>query len=103
MLKKLFIILIAFAPLAVMAQDAKIAYLNSQEIFNAMPELADIEKQITTKREEVSKNGQALVEEFNKKAEEFEKIQATEPAQAGFFAVPHFHSASALHDYACFC
>lgn len=77
MLKKLFIILIAFAPLAVMAQDAKIAYLNSQEIFNAMPELADIEKQITTKREDVSKNGQALVEEFNKKAEEFEKIQAT--------------------------
>ena len=77
MLKKLFILLIAFAPLAAIAQDGKVAYLNSQEIFNAMPELADIEKQLNTKQEEISKNGQAVIDEFNKKAEEFEKAAAT--------------------------
>ncbi|MDR1742278.1 MAG: OmpH family outer membrane protein [Dysgonamonadaceae bacterium] len=77
MLKKLFILLIALAPLAAIAQDGKVAYLNSQEIFNAMPELADIEKQLTTKQEEISKTGQAIIDEFNKKNEEFEKVAAT--------------------------
>jgi len=62
MLKKLLIFFIALAPLAAVAQDVKIAYLNAQEIFSAMPELAGIEKQLTTKQEEISKNGQALVE-----------------------------------------
>lgn len=77
MLKKFFILLIAFAPLAAIAQDGKVAHLNSQEIFSAMPELSDIEKQLTTKQEEITKNQQALNEEFSKKLEEFEKSAAT--------------------------
>ncbi len=77
MLKKLLIFFIALAPLAAVAQDVKIAYLNAQEIFSAMPELAGIEKQLTTKQEEISKNGQALVDEFNKKTEEFGKAPST--------------------------
>jgi len=77
MLKKLLIFFIALAPLAAVAQDAKFAYLNAQEIFSAMPELAGIEKQLTTKQEEISKNGQALVDEFNKKSEEFGKVPST--------------------------
>jgi len=66
MLKKLFIFFIALAPIAAMAQDLKLAYINAQEIFSAMPELSGIETQLTTKQEEISKNGQALVDEFNK-------------------------------------
>ena len=77
MLKKLLIFFIALAPIAAVAQNAKLAYLNSQEIFAAMPELAGIETQLSTKQEEISKNGQALVDEFNKKAEEFEKASST--------------------------
>jgi outer membrane protein len=77
MLKKLLIFFIALAPIAAVAQNAKLAYLNSQEIFAAMPELAGIETQLTTKQEEISKNGQALVDEFNKKSEEFEKTTTT--------------------------
>jgi len=77
MLKKLLIFFIALAPIAAFAQDVKIAYLNAQEIFSAMPELAGIETQLTTKQEEISKNGQALVDEFNKKSEEFNKTPAT--------------------------
>ncbi|HOO94958.1 MAG TPA: OmpH family outer membrane protein [Proteiniphilum sp.] len=80
MLKKLLICMIALAPLAAVAQDVKIAYVNAQEIFSAMPELAGIETQLSTKQEEISKNGQALVDEFNKKAEEFDKNKATSDA-----------------------
>ncbi len=77
MLKKLLICMIALAPLAAVAQDVKIAYINAQEVFSAMPELAGIETQLNSKQEEISKNGQALVDEFNKKAEEFDKNKAT--------------------------
>lgn len=77
MLKKLLIFIIALAPIAAVAQDVKIAYVNSQEIFSGMPELAGIETQLNTKQEEISSNGQALVDEFNKKSEEFENAPAT--------------------------
>jgi len=42
-----------------------------------MPELSDIETQLSTKQEEITKNGQALIDEFNKKVEEFDKAPAT--------------------------
>jgi outer membrane protein len=77
MLKKLLIFFIALAPIAAVAQDVKIAYINTQEIFGSMPELSGIESQLSAKQEEISKNGQALVDEFNKKSEEFSKAQAT--------------------------
>ena len=77
MTKKLIILLLAVAPVAAFAQNAKLAHINTSEIFNQMPEIPDIEKQLSTKQEEISKNGQALVDEFNKKAEEFQKLAAT--------------------------
>lgn len=77
MLKKLLILIIAIAPMVAYSQDAKLAYINTQEVFSAMPELGDIEKQLTAKQEQISKDGQALVDEFNKKVAEFEKTQAT--------------------------
>ena len=72
MLKKLLIFFIALAPIAAVAQDVKIAYINAQEVFAAMPELSNIETQLSQKQEQINKNGQALIDEFNKKAEEFE-------------------------------
>ena len=80
MLKKLLICMIALAPLAAVAQDVKIAYINAQEVFSVMPELSGVETQLSSKQEEISKNGQALVDEFNKKAEEFDKNKATSEA-----------------------
>ncbi len=80
MLKKLLICMIALAPLAAVAQDVKIAYINAQEVFSVMPELSGVETQLSSKQEEISKNGQALVDEFNKKAEEFDKNRATSEA-----------------------
>ena len=47
MLKKLLIFFIALAPIAAVAQDVKIAYINAQEVFAAMPELSNIETQLS--------------------------------------------------------
>ena len=77
MLKKLLIFFIALAPIAAVAQDVKIAYINAQEVFAAMPELSNIETQLSQKQEQINKNGQALIDEFNKKAEEFEAASST--------------------------
>lgn len=80
MFKKLLILCIALAPLTAMAQEVKLAYINTQEVFSAMPELSGIETQLSTKQEEITKNGQALIDEFNKKVEEFEKNPASSDA-----------------------
>lgn len=80
MLKKLLIVCIALAPLAVVAQEVKLAYINTQEVFSVMPELSGIETQLSNKQEEINKNGQALIDEFNKKVEEFEKSPTTSDA-----------------------
>ena len=73
MLKKLIILLFAIAPLALVAQESKIAHINRQEIFGMMPELSEIETQINTKQEQVKKNATALEAEYNNKMEEFKK------------------------------
>ena len=71
MLKKLIILFFAIAPLALVAQESKIAFVNSQELFGAMPELSSIETQMNTKQEQVKKNAAALETEYNNKMEEF--------------------------------
>ena len=77
MLKKLLIFFIALAPMGAVAQDVKIAYINAQEVFVAMPELDGIETQLNEKQEQINKNGQALIDEFNRKLEEFESTAET--------------------------
>lgn len=77
MLKKFIILFFAVAPLAVMAQNVKLAYINTQEIFNAMPEISGIEKQLNEKQEQVKKNAEALQTEYNAKLEEFSKTVNT--------------------------
>ncbi len=71
MLTKLIILFFAITPLALVAQESKIAYINSQELFGMMPELSSIETQMNTKQEQVKKNATALETEYNNKMEEF--------------------------------
>ncbi|MDD2476365.1 MAG: OmpH family outer membrane protein [Dysgonamonadaceae bacterium] len=73
MFKKLIILFFAIMPLALVAQETKIAFVNSQEIFGMMPELGAIETQLNTKQEQVKKNAAALENEYNLKMEEFKK------------------------------
>ena len=77
MIKKLIILLLVVAPIAAVAQNAKLAHINTQEIFSQMPEIPGIETQLNNQQEEISKNGQAIVDEFNRKAEEFQKTATT--------------------------
>ncbi len=72
MLKKLIILFFAIAPLALVAQESNIAYINSQELFGQMPELSSIETQLNTKQEQVKKNVAALEAEYNNKMQEFQ-------------------------------
>lgn len=75
MLKKLIILFFAIAPIALVAQETKIAYVNSQELFGMMPELSSIETEMNNKQEQVKKNAAALESEYNKKMEEFQNSQ----------------------------
>ena len=72
MLKKLIILFFAIAPLALVAPESNIAYINSQELFGQMPELSSIETQLNTKQEQVKKNAAALEAEYNNKMQEFQ-------------------------------
>lgn len=73
MLKKIIILFFAIAPFVMVAQDAKLAFVNTQELFSLMPELKEIESQVATKQEEVKKNAAALEAEYSNKIEEFKK------------------------------
>ena len=80
MLKKLIILLFAITPLALVAQEGKIAYINSQELFGMMPELSSIETELNTKQEQIKKNASALEAEYNNKMQEFQNsdLEVTE-------------------------
>ena len=75
MLKKLLILFIAIAPVAVVAQQ--IAVVNSHEIFAAMPELSDIERQIADRAEEMQRVMQELETEYNRRLAEFQALPET--------------------------
>lgn len=83
MTKKLIVLLLAIAPFAAIAQN-QIAYVNTAEIFSLMPEIPELENQLEKKQQEIVESEQAIRDEFNKKAEEFQaKVEtASESAKA---------------------
>ena len=66
-MKKLLILLCTLLPLGAMAQSAKIAYVKSQEVFAAMPELSNVESTMAKMEEDYKKELQAMQDEFTKK------------------------------------
>jgi outer membrane protein len=58
-------------PLGVIAQEIKIAYVNVQEIFIAMPELSNIEKQLTDLNEKYSQELKSMQDEYQKKYSDY--------------------------------
>lgn len=77
MTKKLIVLLLAIAPFVAFAQSGKIAYVNTNELFSLMPEVPEIENQLDKKQQEIRQSGEALIEEFQKKSEEFQKTFET--------------------------
>lgn len=78
MLKKLIILLIVAAPSFAFSQ-AKIAHINSQEVFMQMPEISGIESQIATKRTEISKTLESIEAERNAKYKELQDATEATP------------------------
>ena len=79
MFKKIALVLLCALPFSLMAQEAKLGHVNSQEILTAMPERATIEKTISDLQSQWEKEMTKMREEYYAKMKEFQDKQATMP------------------------
>lgn len=70
-MKKLIVLLLMILPLGAIAQEVKIAYVNTQEVFMAMPEVSTMEKQMADLNEKYKLELQQMQEEYKKKYADF--------------------------------
>ena len=69
--------LLVFAPLTMMAQ--KFGHVNAQEVIQAMPEFTKARQEIEALQKQYEDDLKSMQEELQKKAEAYEKEQATLP------------------------
>jgi len=74
MLKKIVLLTFLCLPLGMMAQELKIAYVNSMEIFNAMPETSAAETTLANLKQEVRAELQRMESQYNSTVEEFKQL-----------------------------
>lgn len=79
MLKKLLLAVVLAAPMCLFAQS-KFGYINSQEIFNLMPEKTTAENTLVEVSKKYETEYKALQDEFNKKYGEYQALAADTPA-----------------------
>ncbi len=70
-MKKLFVLLFMLLPLGVFAQEVKIAFVNTQEVFMAMPEVSNMEKQMADLNEKYKVELKQMQDEYQKKYSDF--------------------------------
>lgn len=70
-MKNLIIFLLTMLPLGIFAQESKIALVNTQDVIQAMPEFADMQKKMTDMENEYKKEMQVMQDEYNKKYSDF--------------------------------
>ena len=70
-MKKLIIFLLMMLPLGVFAQESKIAIVNTQEVIQAMPEFATMQKQMAHMEAKYKNEMQVMQDEYNKKYSDF--------------------------------
>lgn len=71
MMKKLIVLLFMILPLGAFAQEVKIAFVNTQEIFMAMPEVSAMEKQMADLNERYKSELKQMQDEYTKKYSDF--------------------------------
>ncbi len=76
-MKKLLLMLLMFAPMTMMAQ--KFGHVNASEIMQAMPEFTKARTEIEALQKQYEDDLKSMQEELQKKADAFEKEQATLP------------------------
>lgn len=79
-MKKLIIMLMLIAPMAVMAQ--KFGKVNTQTIMQALPDVAKANGEMEALQKQKENDLKAMQEEFQRKADEYEKGQSTMNATA---------------------
>ena len=70
-MKKLIIFLLMMLPLGVFAQESKSAIVNTQEVIQAMPEFATMQKQMADMEAKYKNEMQVMQDEYNKKYSDF--------------------------------
>ena len=70
-MKKLVIFLLMMFPLGLFAQESKIAIVNTAEVMQAMPEFADMQKQMQEMEANYQKELKVMSDEYNKKYADF--------------------------------
>lgn len=76
-MKKLFLMLMMFAPVATFAQ--KFGHVNAQEIIQAMPEYNTAKTEIDALQKQYEADLKGMQDELTKKSEDYEKNKATLP------------------------
>ncbi|MDH6534122.1 outer membrane protein [Parabacteroides sp. PM5-20] len=71
MKKLIALAVIMLLPLGAIAQEVKIAYVNTQEIMMAMPELSDMEKKLADLNESYTSELKRMEEDYNRKTQEY--------------------------------
>lgn len=70
-MKKLIIFLMMMLPLSIFAQETKIALVNTQQVIEAMPEFAQMQKQMADMEAKYKNEMQVMQDEYNKKYSDF--------------------------------
>lgn len=70
-MKKLIVLLFMIIPLGAFAQEVKIAFVNTQEVFMAMPEVSAMEKQMADLNEKYKLELKQMQDEYQKKYSDF--------------------------------
>lgn len=76
-MKKLFLMLLMFAPLATFAQ--KFGHVNAQEIIQVMPEYTKARTEIDTLQKQYEADLKSMQDELTKKSQDYETAKATLP------------------------
>ena len=70
-MKKLIVLLLMILPLGAIAQEVKIAFVKTQEVFMAMPEVSGMEKQMADLNEKYRVELKQMQDEYQKKYSNF--------------------------------
>ena len=70
-MKKLIVLLLMILPLGAIAQEVKIAFVKTQEVFMAMPEVSGMEKQMADLNENYRVELKQMQDEYQKKYSDF--------------------------------
>ena len=74
-MKKLIVLLLMILPLGAIAQEVKIAFVKTQEVFMAMPEVSGMEKQMADLNEKYRVELKQMQDEYQKKYSLTENIK----------------------------